>query len=351
MASPPRRTASLQQTSRARRCTAVATEKAKEHAMKIGVLALAGLVVLSSSGALAQDPGTIVFSTHTIDPATPTDLSENFVAGDAIYALAYLEKALPAYTNRMASSKVLTEVFLYELKPPLYDYQDPSEAQLDFGSLTVSGGALAKQHLVIDIVPDPGAMTAYGHPDYSYKKYGDTFDGPMKFAAVLSQLEPGDHTIVVKIKCNYNVVAEGSFTLSGEDFGALASASSAIGAVAHGLKIKDTVMPTARLSDPVLEAEMIAALEASQTYRDRIKGEVQRLVIIDPDWMIRRNELTGVILHRYIRAAVAVKNADGSCTLWNLMTFQQDYVSDAFQKTRFDGVGDPVPIPCEKVMH
>ena len=94
---------------------------------------------------------------------------------------------------------------------------------------------------------------------------------------------------------------------------------------------------------------MVAAFTASQTFKDRIKGDVQLIVIIDPDWMIRRNELTSVILHRYIRAAIAVKNADGSCTLWNLVTFQQDYVSDAFQKTRFDGVGDPLPIPCDNV--
>ena len=65
--------------------------------------------------------------------------------------------------------------------------------------------------------------------------------------------------------------------------------------------------------------------------------------------MIRWHEISGAILHRYIRAAMAVKNSDGSCTLWNLVTFQQDYVSDAFQKTRFDGVGDPVKIPCENV--
>jgi len=59
--------------------------------------------------------------------------------------------------------------------------------------------------------------------------------------------------------------------------------------------------------------------------------------------------IADVILHRYIRAAIAVKNSDGTCTLWNLVTFQQDYASNAFQKTKFDGVGDPVKIPCENV--
>ncbi|MCJ7484252.1 MAG: hypothetical protein MUO31_14965, partial [Thermodesulfovibrionales bacterium] len=57
----------------------------------------------------------------------------------------------------------------------------------------------------------------------------------------------------------------------------------------------------------------------------------------------------GIILHRYIRAAIAVKNSDGTCTVWPLVTFQQDYVGDKFQKTRFDGVGNPYKIPCEHV--
>jgi hypothetical protein len=33
--------------------------------------------------------------------------------------------------------------------------------------------------------------------------------------------------------------------------------------------------------------QMTAAVVASQTYQDRINGEVLRVVIIDPDWMIR----------------------------------------------------------------
>lgn len=94
---------------------------------------------------------------------------------------------------------------------------------------------------------------------------------------------------------------------------------------------------------------MIKVLKASNTYKERIKGEVIKLVIVDPDWTIRRNELTGIILDRYIRATVAVKNADGTCTVWQLITFQQDYVSNVFRQTKFSGVGDPYKIPCENV--
>ncbi len=118
---------------------------------------------------------------------------------------------------------------------------------------------------------------------------------------------------------------------------------------ASSLKTKDAVMPKAARTDKNLQADMARAFTSSQTYKDRVKGEVLRVVIIDPDWMIRRNAVTGIILHRYIRAAIAVKNADGTCTVWQNVTFQQDYVSNKFQETKFDGIGDPFKIPCENV--
>ena len=93
-------------------------------------------------------------------------------------------------------------------------------------------------------------------------------------------------------------------------------------------------MPKAARSDKQLESEMISAFKASQTYKDRVKGEILRVVIIDPDWMIRRNKITGIILHRYIRAAIAVRNSDGTCTVWQNVTFQQDYVGDNFPKNK-----------------
>ncbi len=155
--------------------------------------------------------------------------------------------------------------------------------------------------------------------------------------------------MIVKVKCNYNVVSEGTFTIEGDDFSVYQQMSDAINDNASNLKTKTVAMPKAAMSDKTLEAEMIAAFKGSQTYKDRIKGEVLKINIIDPDWMIRRHPVTGIILHRYIRAGIAVKNSDDTCTLWQLVTFQQDYAGNKFQATKFDGVGDPLKIPCENV--
>jgi len=307
------------------------------------------LVCLTFPGAVAQEAGGVVFARSLIDPTGPTDLTDRFAAGDRIYAVAYFDKSLLGLVGKETAKQVDVEVFLYELQAPLYDYQQPSEVQLETCALAISGDARHKNYLPIDIVPAADRMTAYGTPELTYKKFGDKFDGPVKFAERLAQLEPGEHTIIVKVRCNYEFVSAGRFTLAGDNYSAYSTMAGELNAAAAGLKTRDTVMPKAAMVDKALEGEMVAAFVASQTYKDRINGEVLRIVIIDPDWMIRRHELTGAILHRYIRAAIATKDRDGSCTLWQLVTFQQDYVSGAFQKTRFDGVGDPVKIPCEKV--
>jgi len=312
------------------------------------LLLLTLLFLILSMNTLAQKPGEIVFSKTLIDPQNPAALTTQFKSGDTIYALAFLQKSVLGIIGSEAK-KVDVEVFLVELKPPLYSYQQPSEMQLESNTLAVSGDALQKTFLPLDIVPGPNAMTAYGSQNLVYQKFGSEFYGPVAYAAALSTLEPGEHTIIVKLSCNYQFVAVGKLVIQGSDYAVYKKMSKDLNESASGVSTKKAVMPKAALSDKGLEAEMISAFKSSQTYKDRIKGEVLRVVIIDPDWMIRRNELTGIILHRYIRAAIAVKNSDGTCTVWPLVTFQQDYVGDKFQKTKFDGVGDPYKIPCENV--
>jgi hypothetical protein len=308
------------------------------------------LFVLSilAVNSFAQKAGEVVFSKTLIDASKPGGLTKEFQAGERIYAMAFLEQSI-FETLGSEPKKVDVEVFLYELQPPLYSYQQPSEMQLESNTLNVSGSALQKPYLPLDIVPAVNAMTAYGSPDLVYKKFGSEFYGPVKFADALSQLKSGKHTVIVKLSCNYKFVAEGKFVIQGNDYAAYKSMAKELNESASNTSTKSAVMPRAAKTDRGLESEMIGAFKASNTYKDRIKGEVLRVVIVDGDWMIRRNELTGVILHRYIRAAFAVKNSDGSCTVWPLVTFQQDYVGNKFQKTKFDGVGDPYKIPCESV--
>lgn len=316
--------------------------------IKTLIILVSILTIFLSINIYPQKPGEIIFSNKLIDPLNPSNLKTQFESGENIYAVAYFPKDIITLSNQDEPKMINVEVFLYELKPPLYSYQQPQDIQMEFSNLQVSGDAMNNKYLMVDIAPNPEQITAYGSKDLFYKKFGKEFYGPVKYAQAIAKLDGGEHTIIVRININYEVAAEGRFTIKGDDFSVYKTLAKQLNESADNLKTKDALIPKPAMTDKKLEAEMIAALKNSQTYRDRIKGEVIRLVITDPDWYIRRNEFTGVILHRYIRATIAVKNADGTCTVWPL-TFQQDYVSNKFQKTKFDGVGDPYKIPCENV--
>lgn len=295
------------------------------------------------------EPGNIVFSTAPIDLNNPSNLTGNFKSGESIYAAAYLGKSIRNLSSDQQTKKVYVEISIWTIQKPLYSYQQPSERFIDFSAVNLSGSLLDKNVLQFEIFPIVEKMTSYSNPEMDYKKFGKKNDGPVKIAESLSKLEAGQHIIVFKVKINYKEVSQGELRIEGEDFSKLLALAENYRKGEATQSKASAEMPKAAMKDNKLEAEMTAALKASNTYNDRMKGQILRLVIIDPEWMIRRNELTGVILHRYIRAAAAIKDSGGECRVWNLITFQQDYAGGRFQKTRFDGVGDPVSILCENV--
>lgn len=304
-------------------------------------------VLMLTFAVFPQEAGTIIFSKTMINPSSPTDLTTDFKASDNIYAVAYVKQNLVDMFNNENPKKMDAEIRLYEIKPPLYDYQQPSQMQLEYSIMWIYGDAMSKNYLPIDIVPDKNNMTAYTE-EYQYEKFGDKFYGPVKFALALAKLTPGKHEIVVKFNFNYKDVAEGKFTIDGTDFSVYKSLSKELNTGADVNKTKKAVFPKPLMTDKKLETDMISVFKNSATYKDRIKGDVLKLSITDADWYLRRNEVTGIILHRYIRASIATKEKDGTCTVWPTV-FQQDYIGNKFDKTKFDGVGDPYKIPCENI--
>jgi len=303
------------------------------------------LLLLLTCFSFAQNAGEIVFSTKMLTPANQTELTNTFKSGDNIYALINLSKPLIQLSRSDDPKKLVADVFIYELKPPLYSYQEPSLNQLEVGKIWISGEFMNTKSLPIDIVPDPNNMTSYTE-NLSYEKFGDKFYGPVRYALALSKLEPGKHEIVVKLNFNYKDIAEGKFIIEGNDFSDYKTISKTINSFADENKTKGAEFPKAAMKDSKLEKEMITAFKNSNHYKDKLNVEVTKISITDPDWNLRRNDLTGVILNRYIRASVLTKEKDGTCVVRSL-TFRQDYIGNKFDATKFDGFGDTYKIPCE----
>jgi hypothetical protein len=293
------------------------------------------------------EPGGIIFSSSPINPEQPVDLKTAFQAGDKIYAVAYLPKTVrELYENSSPTAKLQVEVFVYEIKPPLYSYQQPSEQQLDFTNMWVTGSIKDQKYLVVDLAPDPATTTLYKNKDLEFKEFGKKYDGPAKLAEALGKLASGKHNLKVLVKCYYADVAKGDLTISGENFSVYTDMAQQLNTVAASAAAAGAVFPKAVVTDAAREAKMVAAFKNSNDWKTGfIDGTEVLKTAITYDWEIRRHEISGAILHRYCIAAIAFKTKAGGCA-YRKVTFQEDYVGGKFQPLRYDGAGDKVMMDC-----
>ncbi len=305
---------------------------------------------MSVHSVISTEPGNVVFSTSPIDPASPEGLTTTFKAGDHVYAVAYLPQTLKEiYVNAGPNEKLQVEIFIYEIKPPLYDYQQPREEQLTFANMYISDNLKQKNYLVIEMVPDPATTLIYNTPGITWKKFGKKYEGPVNFAETLSKLGPGEHTLKVVVHCYYSPAASGTMKISGSDFGVYNPIAEQLNEAGLNAGMANAEFPAAVTTDKIREGQMVAALKNSNDWKTGfIDGTEVLKAAITYDWEIRRHEISGAILHRYCIACMAVKTKSGGCAYYRV-TFQEDYVGGNFQLLRYDGVGDKVMMDCAKL--
>lgn len=306
-------------------------------------------MIFYSLSVYSQNEGKIIFSNNPVNPDNPENVTTDFKSGDFIYGMALTGDTIKNVCGTEDSKKIILEVHYFMMKPPLYSYQSPSEEFIDFSEMTITGKSLNNKYLVLDIAPEPSKITAYKDSDVSFKKFGIHIDGPVKYTESFSKFKSGKQTLIFKVRCKYAYVASGEMVIEGDDYSGYKTLSGEYRNLSAKSETQKAKMPEAKMQDKKLEKEMIDALKKSQTFKARMNGQIIRLNIIDSDWYIRRNEITGQILHRYIRAAVAIKDAGGTCKVWDLVTFQQDFIGNKFQKTKFDGAGDSFQIKCGNI--
>ena len=251
--------------------------------------------------------------------------------------------------NASPNEKLLVEVFIYEIKPPLYDYQQSREEQLTFANVYVTGDLKQKNYLVVEMVPDPAVTQVYNTPGITWNKFGKKYEGPVGFAEALAKLGPGEHTLKIVVQCYYSPAASGTLKISGDDFTGYNHVAERLNEAGAAAGMANAEFPAAVVSDPPREARMVAALKNSNDWKTGfIDGTEVLKTAITYDWEIRRHEISGAILHRYCIAAMAMKTKTGGCAYYKV-TFQEDYAGGKFQPLRYDGVGDKVMMDCAKV--
>lgn len=268
--------------------------------------------------------GEIVFSTGPIDPASPTGLTNSFSAGDYIYGLIQTTRPWSEIYDGKSSANVMVNVSV-----------DGEKRHAQFVELK-SPRLMAQQHLVFEIAPDPASMTAYSDPE---RVYGLTTaslrQGPNELTHHLSQLGPGEHTVSFDITYFGTTWAAGSFTISGDAFGAYAELHQRIAqAVAEAV-----TLPPAQMTDKNLASSMQALLENAGW------GNIHRINIVDKDWWLDRvSGGDSAVKSRHI-AAVALARDDAGY-YFKRCTFHQDrLITGGFGELYLSHQGERVPIP------
>jgi len=75
-----------------------------------------------------------------------------------------------------------------------------------------------------------------------------------------------------------------------------------------------------------------------------------KLIIASPEWQIKRHDISGVIVARYLVTRNIIKEPTGACRIQSV-TFYQDYNGSGYGKTYMDvasGGTDDVAVSCAK---
>jgi len=105
-------------------------------------------------------------------------------------------------------------------------------------------------------------------------------------------------------------------------------------------------LPKAGMSNPALEKQMLATMQKLPGWKEKFR----KAVIHSASWNIKKNELTGAILYRYIGVVGACTDAQGKCYVQEF-TFRQDYAGGGnYESTaKYNSYGGKREIGCDKI--
>jgi hypothetical protein len=136
---------------------------------------------------------------------------------------------------------------------------------------------------------------------------------------------------------------ESKFSL---DLGGGSEAIKTLATKLHNELMASRQLPKAGMSNPALEKQMLAVMEKLPGWNEKFN----KAIITSSAWSIKKNELTGVILYRYISVTGTCKNADGTCFTQEF-TFRQDYTGGGnYESTaKYNSYGGKREIGCDKI--
>jgi hypothetical protein len=93
-------------------------------------------------------------------------------------------------------------------------------------------------------------------------------------------------------------------------------------------QIKNRKLPTAVIKDAALEKLFIETF--TKKLGAEVKGTAIKAIILQSDWKIFRNAVSGIVTGRSRQAAIVYKGTDGKCYLRTGIFLHQEYVGNSF---------------------
>ncbi len=130
------------------------------------------------------------------------------------------------------------------------------------------------------------------------------------------------------------------------DLGGGSTAIKTLATKLHNELMASRQLPKAGMSNPALEKQMLSVMEKLPGWNEKFN----KAIITSSAWSVKKNELTGAILYRFISVVGTCKNADGTCFTQEF-TFRQDYVGGGnYEGTaKYNSYGGKREIGCDKV--
>ncbi len=114
----------------------------------------------------------------------------------------------------------------------------------------------------------------------------------------------------------------------------------------HNELMASRTLPKAGMNNPALEKQLLTVMQKLPGWNETFN----KAIITSSAWTVTKNELTGVILYRYISVIGTCKNADGKC-FYQEFTFRQDYTGGGNYESgvKYNSYGSKREIGCDKI--
>lgn len=129
------------------------------------------------------------------------------------------------------------------------------------------------------------------------------------------------------------------------DLGNGSDAIKALSTKLHNQLMAGRKLPKAGMNNPALENQMLATMQKLPGWNEKFT----KAVITSSSWNIKKNELTGAILYRYIGVIGVCNDSQGKCYTQEF-TFRQDYsgAGNYESAAKYNSYGGKREINCDK---